>query len=148
MRDIGTLILGLVFLGFASNWVINNTLFFADYFGLEQTFIGLTVIGVSTALPELTTALQGIAKGVKQMSLGVLIGSNITNPMLALGIGAAITSQVIDKTLIWFDIPFWFFISALALLFFQKDKKLQKWEAGVLVLAYVGYVAYKFYGVL
>jgi len=148
LRDIGTLILGLIFLGFASNWVINNTLFFADYFGIQQTFIGLMVIGVSTALPELTTALQGIAKGVKQMSLGVLIGSNITNPMLALGIGAAITNQVIDKTLIWFDIPFWFFISALALLFFQKDKKLQKWEATILVATYIGYVAYKFYEVL
>jgi cation:H+ antiporter len=146
--DIGNVMVGLVLLGFASIWVVDNTLFFANHFGIEQSFFGLVVIGVSTALPELTTAVRGVMKGVKQMSLGVLIGSNITNPMLALGIGAAISGYKISQTITWFDIPFWFGISALALIFFHRTKKLEKWEAAVLVFSYIAYVAYKVYGII
>ncbi|MBT3583101.1 calcium/sodium antiporter [Candidatus Woesearchaeota archaeon] len=146
--DIGHVLFGLALLGVASMWVVDNTLFFANHFGIEQTFFGLVVIGVSTALPELTTAVRGVMKGAKQMSLGVLIGSNITNPMLALGIGAAISGYKVSQSIQWFDIPFWFFISALALLFFHRTKRLEKWEAAVLVISYIAYVAYKIYGVI
>ena len=148
MLDISEVLFGLALLGAGATWVVNNTLFFANHFGIEQTFIGLVVIVVSTALPELTTAVRGVMKGAKSMSLGVLIGSNITNPMLALGIGAAISGYTIAPTLTWFDIPFWFGISALALLFFRNNNRLDKHEAVILALAYVGYVAYKFYGVI
>jgi len=135
-------------LGIGATWVVKNTLFFADLWGIEQTFFGLVIIGVSTALPELTTALRGVMKGVKNMSLGVLIGSNITNPLLALGLGAAISGYTVSRTIQFFDIPFWFFISALALLFFHRDKKLSKWSATVLILAYICYVGYKIYGII
>jgi cation:H+ antiporter len=146
--DISHVIVGIVLLGFASHWVVENTLYFASHFGIEQTFFGLVVIGVSTALPELTTAVRGVMKGAKQMSLGVLIGSNITNPMLALGIGAAISGYKVSQSIQWFDIPFWFFISALALVFFHRTKKLEKWEAAVLVISYIAYVGYKVYGII
>jgi cation:H+ antiporter len=148
LHNISLLAIGLIILGLGSTWVINNTLFFADLLNLQQTFFGLMIIGVSTALPELTTALRGVMKGAKNMSLGVLIGSNITNPMLALGIGAAITAQTIDKTLIYFDIPFWFIISAIALLVFRNNNRLDRHEAVILIAAYIGYVAYKFYSII
>ena len=146
--DISNIFVGLVLLGLASIWVVDNTLFFANHFGIEQTFFGLVIIGVSTALPELTTAVRGVMKGVKSMSLGVLIGSNITNPMLALGIGAAISGYSISPTITWFDLPFWFGISALALLFFRNNNRLDKHEAAILILAYLCYVGYKIYGII
>jgi len=146
--DLSHITIGIMMLGISSQWVVENTLFFANKFGIEQTFIGLIIIGISTALPELTTAIHGIMKGAKSMSLGVLIGSNITNPMLALGIGAAISGYKIASSITWFDIPFWFGISALALLFFQRGHKLHKSEGAFLILAYVAYVAYKIYGII
>jgi cation:H+ antiporter len=146
--DVGNVFAGIVILAFASHWVVENTLFFAKTFGIEQTFLGLVVIGISTALPELTTAIRGIIKGAKSMSLGVLIGSNITNPLLALGLGAAISGYTVSRSLQWFDIPFWFGISTLALLFFRNNNKLEKHEAAVLVFAYFAYIIYKIFTVI
>ena len=144
----GTLLAGIALLLLTSNIVVNNALFLADFFGITQTLIGTMVIGVSTALPELTTALIGLKRGAKNLSLGVLIGSNITNPMLALGLGAAISGYTMSKEILWFDLPFWFIISGLALLFFHRQNKLGKTESIVLILSYVGYAIYKFYGLI
>jgi cation:H+ antiporter len=148
LKHISHIIIGIVMLAFASHWVVENTLFFAKTFGIEQTFFGLIVIGISTALPELTTAIRGIMKGVKTMSLGVLIGSNITNPMLAIGIGATISGYKISQTILWFDIPFKFVMSVLVIALFWKKNKLTKWQAGLLITSYFVYVAYKIYGIL
>lgn len=145
----GVLVAGIAVLLLTSKLVVDNALFLANFFGIAQTLIGTMVIGVSTALPELTTALMGIKRGAKNLSLGVLIGSNITNPMLALGIGAAISGYTMAKELLWVDLPFWFAISAIALLFFQKDHRLSKPASYILIISYVGFVVYKFYsGVL
>jgi cation:H+ antiporter len=148
LKHVSHVIIGIVMLSFASYWVVENTLFFAKIFGIEQTFLGLIVIGISTALPELTTAIRGIMKGVKTMSLGVLIGSNITNPMLAIGIGAAISGYTISNTILWFDIPFKLVMSVLVIALFWKKNKLTKWQAGFLIASYFAYVAYKIYGII
>jgi cation:H+ antiporter len=148
LKHLTLILIGVLVLSFASYWVVENTLFFARTFGIEQTFLGLIVIGLSTALPELTTAIRGVLRGVKTMSLGVLIGSNITNPMLALGMGAAISGYTISESILWFDIPFKFLMSVMVILFFWHKQKLSKWQAGLLIAAYLAYVTYKIYGVL
>jgi cation:H+ antiporter len=148
-----TLHLGIILVGFAiiqvsANAVVDTTLRFSNTLGIEQSFFGLIIIGFATALPEFTTAVMGILKKSRDLSLGVLIGSNITNPMMALGIGAMIVDNPISKTLVNFDIPFWFIVSAGVLLLFQKDKKLSKIGAATMIGAYIVYVLYKTYSVV
>lgn len=139
------LIFGIFLLLLSAEFVVKNALIFANTFGIAQTFIGTIIIGVSTALPELTTALIGIKRGAKDISLGVLIGSNITNPMLALGLGAAISGLSMPRIVEWIDIPFWFIISVIALFFFADEHKIDKHEAIFLIISYLVFVAYKIY---
>ena len=137
------IIAGIAALFYSANLVVNNALKISDLWGLSGSFIGTVIIGVSTALPELTVALRAILKGSTGISLGTLVGSNITNPMLALGIGAIISGYTMDSILTYFDLPFWFFVSLIALLFFWKNLRISKKEAIMLIIAYLIYVALK-----
>ncbi len=66
-----------------------------DRLPIIASFFGVLVLGVATALPELTTALVSIAKGEKDISAGLLIGSNVTNPLLGIGLGAMISTYTL-----------------------------------------------------
>ncbi|MCK5629917.1 MAG: calcium/sodium antiporter [Nanoarchaeota archaeon] len=133
------MIFGLVVLGIAANSVVMHALDISDAWGISASFIGVLIIGVSTALPEMTTALIAILKGEHGLSLGTLVGSNITNPLFALGIGAAISGYTIENTILWYDIPCWFFASILLLLFFWKKLHINKRQALVMILIYIAY---------
>ena len=133
------LTIGLATLLFAAKLVVDNAISLSTIWGVSESLIGVLMIGAATALPELTTALIAILKGSTKMSLGTIIGSNITNPMLALGIGAMISGYTIDSAILWYDIPFWFFISILAMFFFKRKMKLDKKEAITLIIAYFVY---------
>jgi len=135
--------LGIGILLYSAKIVVENAGFLAGVWGVRESFIGTVIIGVSTALPELTIALRAILKKSTGMSLGTLIGSNITNPLLAFGIGAIISGYSVDRIIIFFDLPFWFFVSLLAISFFRNNMKLDKHEAVVLILFYVFYVILK-----
>lgn len=133
------LIFGLVVLGIAANSVVLHALDIADTWGISASFIGVLIIGVCTALPEMTTALIAILKGAHGISLGTLVGSNITNPLFALGIGAVISGYSIENAILWYDLPFWFFASLIPLLFFWKKLELRKWQALVMIIVYLAY---------
>ena len=112
------MIFGFIALGVAANSVVNNAINISAAWGISASFIGVLIIGVSTALPEMTTALIAILKGSPGISLGTLVGSNITNPLFALGLGAVISGYTIENAILLYDIPCWFFASILPLLFF------------------------------
>ena len=133
------LAIGFAVLIYCANLVVSNAIFISETFGILKSFVGAMIIGVCTALPELTTAVVAILKGSKGMSLGTLIGSNITNPMFALGLGAVISGYSMDSALQWFDIPFWFVTSFIIMGFFKKDMRLSKREALIMIGFYAVY---------
>lgn len=73
--------------------------------GLSGSMIGVVVGGVVSALPEMTTAIQGLRQGAEGISLGTLIGSNILNPLLAIGAGAYISTYAVPEPLVLWDLP-------------------------------------------
>jgi len=121
-----SLIVGFALLITSTKSVVNSALSLSHIWGVSESLIGVLIIGAATALPELTTALIALFRGSTSMSLGTLIGSNITNPLFALGIGAIISGYTIDASILWYDLPFWFFISLLAMLFFKRKMLLEK----------------------
>ncbi|MFO8016191.1 MAG: sodium:calcium antiporter [Candidatus Woesearchaeota archaeon] len=134
---------GIALLIFSADLVVDEALLLSSEWGLATSFIGTLIIGVGTALPELSTALRGILKKAEGISLGTLVGSNITNPLLALGLGAAISGYTVDKYLFWYDIPVWFLVSLIVMLFFWKNKRLSRVEAMMLIALYFLYVVFK-----
>ncbi len=139
------LLVGLFGLLFSAEIVVRNGEALAKLWDVADTMVGALLIGVGTALPELTTSIIAIRKKSVGMSMGVLVGSNITNPLMMLGLGAMISGYTITNDIIWFDLPYWFGVSLLALLFFWKGLKFKKSHAIVLMLSYVAYVAIRVY---
>lgn len=73
---------------------------------ISGSMIGVLIGGMASALPEMATAIQGLRQRAEGISLGTLIGSNIVNPLLAIGAGAYISSYAVPRPLIVFDMPF------------------------------------------
>ena len=139
-------VLGLVVLWLASRLVVDNALQLAEVWGVAQSFVGVMIIGVGTGLPELSTAITGVFKKAKGISIGTLIGSNITDPLFSLGIGALAAGTVgltFEKNLLWFDVPFWFTVSAIALFMASRHKLLHRKHGIVLVSLYLLFVFIK-----
>ena len=135
--------IGLTLLWFTSKLVVTNADIISNIFNIKDTFIGAIILGLGTALPELATAIVAIKRKMEEMSIGVLIGSNITNPLAGIGIGAIISGYTMPQSILWLDLPFWFFVSILALLFFWRKLHLEKKEAFMLIACYIIYITIK-----
>ena len=97
-RPVAFLWLGvaLIIMPMATRMVVDNATVVANYFGLSELFIGLTVIAIGTSLPELATAIAGARKGEDDIAIGNIIGSNIFNIAIVLGIPALVSPGAID----------------------------------------------------
>ncbi len=109
--------------------------------GIGGSLIGVVTLGVASALPELITAISGIRHGDSGISLGTLVGSNITNPLVAIGGGAIISRYWVPGPLVLWDLPWETITGALLwlVLWFNKGK-LGKWGAVYLTVLYFIYL--------
>ena len=145
-KDILFLIIGIVIVIFTSELVVDNSISFAENFGIKQSFIGIIIIGLGTSLPELALALNAARKKASGLSVGNLIGSNIFDMLIPIGVGATISRLKIEKSLLYFDLPFLFVLSFTVLFFFYRKKGLQKNEAIILIGIFVLYAVLKIVG--
>lgn len=120
--------------------VVVNSVKLASALGVSQTIVGLTIVAAGTSLPELATSVVAAIKKSNDIAVGNIIGSNIFNVFFILGISALINP--IDYNIKFnFDI---YFLGAGTIMLFSamfsgKKKKLDRWEAGVLLIFYIGY---------
>jgi cation:H+ antiporter len=139
--DVFKIAIGVIALILCAQLVIDSAAFFSDYFNIAGSLIGALIIGIATALPEFTTAVTALLKKSSGLSLGTLVGSNITNPLFALGIGGTISTYQVDNDIIWYYLPFWFFISVIGFFLFLRGYKLYRWEALLLIFSYPVFIA-------
>jgi cation:H+ antiporter len=139
--DVTFALAGLGVLLGSSTIVLRTTELLVESTGVGGSLIGVMSLGIASALPEMFTAIQGAKKGEKGISVGTLIGSNIINPLVAIGGGAMISTYVIPKPLIYWDLPMETISATLLLiwLLFHK-KKLGKGGAIYLILLYFVYI--------
>jgi cation:H+ antiporter len=134
------ILIGLVFLILGGRLVVVNSVKIASALGISQTIIGLTIVAAGTSLPELATSVVAAIKRNNDIAVGNIIGSNIFNIFFILGISSLI--RPVDYN-INFNYDLYFLGIGTILLFIAmfsgKKKKLDRWEAGVLLLFYVGY---------
>ena len=125
----------------AASVVLNLTELLVERTGIGGSLIGIMSLGLASALPELTTALAGIRHKEHGISLGTLVGSNITNPLVAIGGGALISTYAVPKPLIYWDLP-WETLTGVVLLFvlLRTKGKLGKREGVILIILYFLYI--------
>jgi cation:H+ antiporter len=137
------LLVGLGMIVGGSELVVRPALALASAWGVTQSFVGIVIVGVGTSLPELVISLGAVMRARGRMSVGNLIGSNILDVLLPIGLAALISPLRLDRSLMLFDLPILFVLSGLVFLFFLRKRGLQHREAAVLLACYSGYILLK-----
>lgn len=138
-KNVFIILFSFVAMTFAANSMLKNSEIIVQNLSISASFFGVIFLGIASAFPELTTSLIAVFKKKAKISAGILIGSNITNPMFALGLGALISTYTIPSVVIWFDLPIK--IATAFLIFFMLRKgHLSKKNAVVLMGLYVLYL--------
>ena len=137
---IGKLIAGLVALIFASKFFLDNAIEVAHKWGVKESFIAITLVACGTSLPELAASLAAAAKKNTQMALGNVIGSNIFNLSLILGVASQIT-PLTSSGITFVDYAVMIFASAAPLLLAFKGK-LNRWAGAIMFITFVAYNYY------
>ena len=129
---------------FSAQIVLHITQMIVKTTGIGGSLIGVVTLGIASALPELTTAISGIKNKEHGISLGTLVGSNITNPLVAIGGGALVSTYWVPKPLITWDLPWETLTGVLLwlLLWFRRGK-LGKWGAFYLMGLYFVYILFR-----
>jgi len=99
-------VLGIYLLVKSADWIVDSSSSLAKKLGVSSLIIGLTVVAFGTSLPELVVNVFAAFRGAAEVSFGNIIGSNIANILLILGVTALITNVKIKSSTIWKEIPF------------------------------------------
>jgi cation:H+ antiporter len=139
----GFILIGLAFLVLGGRFVVINSVKIANTLGISQSIIGLTIVAAGTSLPELATSVVAAIKKNNDIAVGNIIGSNIFNIFFILGISSLI--KPINYNL-KFNTDLYVLGFGTMLLFVAmfsgRKKKLDRWEAGILLLIYIVYTIY------
>ncbi len=139
-------LLCLFFMLLSAHFLLSSVQGIVEFTGLGGSIIGVVTLGVASASPELFTAIFGLKEGASGLSLGTLIGSNITNPLFAIGSGALLSTYWVPDPLIYWDLPMETITAALLLLYllFKSEGKLGRKGALYLIGLYVAYLVIRF----
>ena len=132
---------GAVGIKFGGDFVTNGATTIAGYLGLSQNLIGLTIVAMGTSLPELVTSLVAARKDEVDMAIGNVLGSNIFNILLILGIASVISPiEFVMENII--DIACLMAMSFLAWRFTWTDRRLDRREGLIMLVTYAVYMVY------
>jgi cation:H+ antiporter len=139
--------IGLGLLAGGSELLVGGAVHIAEVFGMSQTLIGLTIVAIGTSLPELATSITAAMKGESDIAVGNVVGSNIFNALGILGI-AAVMSPLPTSTFSLVDLGVMLGFTILILPMARNDMRILRWEAALLLSAYVGYMGWLISGAL
>lgn len=114
--EIALLIAGLVMILLGANWLVNGSSSIAKRFGISEFVIGLTIVGIGTSSPEMVVSFLSSLQGKADMAIGNIVGSNIFNTLLILGITALISPLTITKSNLKRDIPLNIIVTVILIL--------------------------------
>ena len=143
VKYFGLIGIGIVVLYIGAILTVDNAVIIASEFGLSEKLIGLTVIAIGTSLPELITSIIAIRKGHSDVGIGNIIGSNIYNILMIMGVGAAL-GGVLTTSDVYVDYAI-MIIFSLSLLIGLKTKIINRTMGVILTAGYVLYLVTTFF---
>ena len=143
--------LGLVGVVLGSQLVVNSASTLAAAAGVSERVIALTIVAFGTSLPELVTTITAAKRGENELIVGNIIGSNIFNICIVLGLPVAIFGTItpsMEGIGLYVDLGVMLLASILLWVFTLKDRKVTRLEGALMLLVFVAYYSYVAYGVL
>lgn len=132
---------GLIGIVWGGDLVVDSACSIAETFGLSQTFIGLTIVALGTSLPELVTSMVAAGKGENDLAVGNVVGSNIFNILLILGVSGTITPIVLDVTAVY-DTLILIVASGIVYVAALSKREIKRSEGTIFLLAYLAFFVY------
>ena len=141
--QLALLAVGFVLLVKGADWFVDGAASVAAKLGIPQLVIGLTIVAMGTSAPEAAVSLTAAFHGNADITIGNVVGSNILNVLIILGLAALICPMAVAKLTTFVDIPVTFGISLL-LLVLGLDGIISRIDAGILLAVFIGYLSYLF----
>ena len=140
-KDILYIVVGIVLIGLSAEVIVNSAVNISKWLGVGEDLIGLTIIAIGTNLPELVTSIVAVRKGQVDIAIGNLVGTNIYNIFLILGLAATINPIVISSNA-FIDIIVLAITSFIVYIFIQHKKDINRKEGIIMILLYIIYIVY------
>ncbi len=140
--DIIYIAIGLVLLVFGGDWLLKAAVAFSMQLKIPKMVIGMTVVSFATSAPELIVSLKSALSGHPDLAIGNVIGSNIANLAMVLGVTILLSSIAVPRSFYKLDWPFMFIASLLFFACIYFDGTIQSYEGVFLFLVLVGYLVY------
>ena len=138
------LVLGFVMLVKGSDWFVDGAAGIADRFGVPQLVIGLTIVAMGTSASEAAVSITAALKGSADITIGNVVGSNILNILIILGLTSAIVAVAVAKSTIKYEIPYMLLITLLLLFMGYTGNVVTLVEGIILWVAFLLYLGYLF----
>ncbi len=142
LKNLAFLVLGFVMLVKGADWFVEGASKLAEKFGIPQIVIGLTIVAMGTSLPEAAVSIASAAKGSADIAIGNVLGSNILNVLLILGITALICEIPVKAQTVRYEIPFVIAMTVLLFVMGYFDGTIGRPGGAVLWVCFIGYLLY------
>lgn len=137
------LALGFTMLIKGADWFVDGASGIATKFGIPQLVIGLTIVAMGTSAPEAAVSISAAIGGSADITIGNIVGSNILNIFIILGISAVITTLAVASSTIKYETPFMILVTVL-LLVLGLDGTIGLIDGIILIIAFIAYLTYLF----
>lgn len=136
------IIIGFVFLIVSADILVNGSSGIAKKFHIPEIIIGLTIVSIGTSMPELFVSVTSALDGYSDMAIGNIIGSNLCNLLLILGLSTIIKSVTFQKETRYYEIPMCLFFTVILTIFCNSQNSISRIEAMILLLLCILFIGY------
>ena len=138
------LLVGFLLLVKGADWFVEGAAGIARKLGISQLVIGLTIVAMGTSMPEAAVSITAALNRNAGITIGNIVGSNILNILIILGITAVITNVAIQKSTLFYEIPFMIGITILLMIFGITDSKVTLIEGVIFWILFIMFLGYLF----
>jgi len=136
------LVVGFVMLIKGADWFVEGASKIADRFGIPQLVIGLTIVAMGTSAPEAAVSIASALKGSAEITIGNVLGSNILNVLIILGLTATVRAIAVQKSTIKYEMPFTILVTVLMGVLGLSDGEISRLEGVIFWVVFIVYLTY------
>lgn len=144
LLNVFLLVVGFAMLVKGADWFVDGTAGIAEKFGIPQLVVGLTIVAMGTSAPEAAVSITAALKGNAGIAVGNVVGSNILNILIILGLTGLITSVAIQKSTLYYEIPYMLIVTIILLFMGMHGNSVNLVEGIIFWIMFILYLGYLF----